>query len=188
MSSCLRDPSNRSDLPVTSRANLKCRPNPSSIRSEADATGVQWLLSSEWTPGKPTGRGRRLTMPPGEAFKEIHDLFSLLSSHFRSSQLLNTEDKGLVTDGAYIEAKHYMMKLQALLDELRTLKVDSNQEDSKQGLLISIDSAISQAQTWVEQKRALALSQEEHSKIYWRARTERRARKTQDTRSMCVIS
>ncbi|CEL59245.1 hypothetical protein RSOLAG1IB_03178 [Rhizoctonia solani AG-1 IB] len=184
MLSCFRPHSAHSDLPGSAHTSPKYQRTLPSNQSETDATGALWILSSEWTPGKPTGRGRRLTMPPTEALKDIRDLFSRLSSNFHGSLPLKTDDESSGADWTYAETKHYTMKLQALWDELNMLKVKQEEEDIKQGLLIAMDAAISQAQVWIEQKRALALSDEEHS----HARAERRARKAQVPQLGCVIS
>ncbi|CAE6365938.1 unnamed protein product [Rhizoctonia solani] len=188
MLSCLRPHSTCSDLPGSHHTSLNHQSTLPFNQPETDATGVLWLLSSEWTPGKPTGRGRRLTMPPGEVLKEIHDLFSKLSSNFHDSLPLKSEDKRSATDWAYAETKHYTMKLQVLWDELDMLKVEKGEEANKQGLLTKINGAITQAQGRAEQMRVLTLSDEEHSKIYSRARTERCGRKAQIEQPGCVIS
>ncbi|KAH7344104.1 hypothetical protein B0J17DRAFT_625672 [Rhizoctonia solani] len=161
---------------------------PMASESEADATGVPWLLSAEWTPGKPTGRGRRLTMPPKKALEEIRYIFSRLYHSFCDSMPLKFEDDGPTVDWAYVETRHYMMKLQALWDELNVLRVSSEDEDDKQGLAMTIRGAILKVEGRVKQKRALALSGEEHSKIYRRVQAEQRARKAQATQLGCLIA
>ncbi|KDN33167.1 hypothetical protein RSAG8_13744, partial [Rhizoctonia solani AG-8 WAC10335] len=156
--------------------------------SETDATGVPWLLSPEWTPGKPTGRGRRLAMPPNEALAEIHYIFSRLYHSFCDSLPLKFKCAEQVMDWAYVEMRHYMMKLQALWDELNALKVSSGDENDKHALAMTMRGATLKVEGDVKQKRALALSHEEYSKIYRRVQAEQRARKPQKTELGCIIS
>ncbi|EUC56213.1 protein disulfide isomerase, putative, partial [Rhizoctonia solani AG-3 Rhs1AP] len=156
--------------------------------SETDAIGIPWLLSPEWAPGKPTGRGRRLTMPPKQALAEIHDIFSKLYHRFCDSLPLKFEGNEPLLDWAYVETRHYMMRLQALSDELNALKVSSEDENGKHGLAMAMQGAIFKVEGHVKQKRSLALNHEEHSKLYGRVRTEQRARRVQRTEPGCVIS
>ncbi|KAL5637204.1 hypothetical protein ACGC1H_001001 [Rhizoctonia solani] len=156
--------------------------------SETDAIGIPWLLSPEWTPGKPTGRGSRLTMPPKQALAEIHDIFSKLYHRFCDSLPLKFKDNGPVLDWAYAETRHYMMRLQALSDELNAIKVSSEDEEEKYELAMAMRGAILQVEGHVKQKRALTLSPEEHSKLYGCVRAEQRARRAQRTEPGCVVS
>ncbi|KAJ1308332.1 hypothetical protein OPQ81_004042 [Rhizoctonia solani] len=99
-------------------------------------------------------------MPPKEALAEIQYLFSQLHHNCCGTLPINFEGYDPVIDWASLETGYYMMKLQALWDELNALKVLKEDEEVKQGLAMTMRRAILRLEGYVEQKRVPEFSYE----------------------------
>jgi hypothetical protein len=135
---------------------------PFNMDNGSDVT-IPWLLNPEWSAADPDyGAKKRLTQPPKEAIKSIYNQFQSLKWEFFCPRSMEFEDasKGVpAMDRGTVEVFHFKRQCEALLVELKTLRVPEEDRDEYSKVVLMIHKAVEELDTWVEEQRVKAVAE-----------------------------
>ncbi|KAG9084830.1 hypothetical protein FRC06_003879, partial [Ceratobasidium sp. 370] len=136
-----------------------------SLPSEADddpIVTIPWLLSPEWRASYNGDAIRmRASQSPEEAIKSIHKDFRCLQADFFRPHSLQFNNGEPVIDGEYVEVLGFKRECNALVEELRGLRVPEQYQDQCSKEISTISKAVQEIDSWVEEQRVSALAEEE---------------------------
>ncbi|KAG8740627.1 hypothetical protein FRC10_004085 [Ceratobasidium sp. 414] len=123
---------------------------------------IPWLLSPGWRASYKGDTIRtRASQLPGEAIKSIHQDFQYLQSDFFCPRSLEFKDGKPVVDRGYVEILGFKRECNALVAELRGLRVSEQYQDQRSKEISAVSKAVQEIDSWVEEQRTLALAEEE---------------------------